>query len=438
MENKAFISSKIKILLCKMTLLFVMSLGIYAQNRKFEQKIQWQSEKNASEYKVEIVQNIPGGKSIFFETEETFLSLSLAAGLYKYRVYAYDFLGRESSVSEWTDFEIIKAKVPVVKTSREEVEFIAGEETGISIPVEIISITEDSSVELVNSLTKEVIPGKLVTEKKDGEVKANKAEFEKISTGEWKLKITNPSGLIAFSDAVNVVEKQPEPEPAQEPEPEPAQVPEPEPEVQNIPENQNIPEVAEIIPEPVVEEKEEKIRKPYKFKDMELLAGGGILLAPFENCVTEDSEKQFMPFVMAKLNVFPVKKENFKVGLEADAKLSYVEGKNEYYELLYPFGIIELNFVYQKNIYKNKIFVNTKAGANVFLLNRQLKYSETSGRKNPEEKTYGYIGAQAGIGLHFVPVNFLAFEIGFDYDHIFMDENKTAFLCPYAGLGVRW
>ena len=459
-----------------MVLIFGISQAVFAQNTKFEQKISWQIEKNASAYKVELVEKKEGAKPKFYNTEETFVKLSLPAGIYRYRVYAYDFLGRESSISEWTDFEILKAKTPEVKVASEKVEKTPGKNEKVIIPVEVDSVTEESVIELVNTLTNETVSGKLVKDSSKDKEEFSKAEFENLTAGEWKIKITNPSGLQGESQIISIVEKK-EPEkkaetPAVAATNEAAKAMlEKYPELsdderrrrqsqadlkyvenelarreakkqQEIEAKKKEEEKAKAKEEqkvqPVEDEKKEKPKKEYKFKDMGIALGGGIMYSPFENSFTEDSDSALYPVAILNFNAYPVKLKGSKLGLEADAKVSYLTGSTEYFEKTYPFSIFELNLVYQKDLYKNKILLNAKAGGNVFIFNRQFKYTENHGWEDPEVKNYGYLGAQGGLNVQLMAGKRVEFILGADYDHIFMSENRTSFLCPYALVGVRW
>ena len=94
--------------------LFALGQAAFADESSFSQKIEWKSNANAFEYKVEI-QNVATGKSTFVTTDKTETELSLLPGKYRYRVQAYDFLGREAGLSAWTGFEVLKASKPKVK-----------------------------------------------------------------------------------------------------------------------------------------------------------------------------------------------------------------------------------------------------------------------------------------------------------------------------------
>ena len=216
------------LLLCRIKkiqlLLIVMILTgtcLYAQNsgagegtgNKFKQRIEWSADKNALEYKVEIRSD---GKIIkTFTTSDNFVNLNLPAGNYDYRVTVYDFLGREQDVSAWQKFEISKASEPVFNNVEANVEVDVSAGKKIVLPVEVDHVAEGASVALVNVKTGEKIKGSLIVSGAaavaggavatgKSEIKKASAEFPKISAGEWKLVVENPSGLTSESPAISI------------------------------------------------------------------------------------------------------------------------------------------------------------------------------------------------------------------------------------------
>lgn len=176
---------------------------------KFKQRLEWSADKNAFEYKVEIRS---GGKTVnTFTTSENFVNLNLPAGNYDYRVTVYDFLGREQDVSAWQKFEISKANAPAFNNIEENFEVDISSSGKIVLPVEVDNVAEGASVALVNVKTGEKIKGALVLSAVAGaavggksEIEKASAEFPKIVAGEWKLVVTNPSGLSSESQAIAV------------------------------------------------------------------------------------------------------------------------------------------------------------------------------------------------------------------------------------------
>ena len=201
-----------KKLLLTFIIILISSAFLNAQ-KKFNQKIQWSEDPNAFEYKVELKDK--DGKVEVFETDENFLTISKPSGNYLYRIFVYDFLGRESNVSDWKVLKITKAVQPKIEKIQPKVEIpVIIEETGkakvaksVEIPVAVDSVTKESKVELVNTKTKERIEVK-ISKVESG--KATSVVAENIPEGQYKIKVTNPGGLSSESESVVKVEKQDE------------------------------------------------------------------------------------------------------------------------------------------------------------------------------------------------------------------------------------
>ena len=201
-----------KKLLLTFIIILISSAFLNAQ-KKFNQKIQWSEDPNAFEYKVELKDK--DGKVEVFETEENFLTISKPSGNYLYRIFVYDFLGRESNVSDWKVLKITKAVQPKIEKIQPKVEIpVIIEETGkakvaksVEIPVAVDSVTKESKVELVNTKTKERIEVK-ISKVESG--KATSVVAENVPEGQYKVKVTNPGGLSSESESVVKVEKQDE------------------------------------------------------------------------------------------------------------------------------------------------------------------------------------------------------------------------------------
>ena len=179
--------------------------GNSGSSGKFRQRLEWSADKNAFEYKVEVRS---GSKTVqTFTTSDNFVNLNLPAGNYEYRVSVYDFLGREQDVSGWQKFEISKANLPVFNNMEKTADFDVAAGDKITLPVEVDNISAGAKVTLVNAKTGETVAGALVIQGAAtgmSEIGTAHAEFPVVSAGEWKLVVTNPSGLSAESAAITI------------------------------------------------------------------------------------------------------------------------------------------------------------------------------------------------------------------------------------------
>lgn len=181
------------------------NFGNSGSSGKFRQRLEWSADKNAFEYKVEVRS---GSKTVqTFTTSDNFVNLNLPAGNYEYRVSVYDFLGREQDVSGWQKFEISKANLPVFNNMEKTADFDVAAGDKITLPVEVDNISAGAKVTLVNTKTGETVAGTLVIQGAAtgmSEIGTAHAEFPVVSAGEWKLVVTNPSGLSAESAVITI------------------------------------------------------------------------------------------------------------------------------------------------------------------------------------------------------------------------------------------
>ena len=180
------------------------------EKNSFEQKIQWEQDENASEYKVEI-RDVKSGKKYYFETEENFVNLNLPASRYEYQVTVLNSFWRVQTASGWNSFEIFKAELPeIVKVQKKSV--VPSKDDDFFIETDIKNVNEDSAVSLVNEKTGKTIKGSLVMQKSAGknEKTATKVKFPKVENGEWKLIVENPLGQKTESDSIQVVDQKTE------------------------------------------------------------------------------------------------------------------------------------------------------------------------------------------------------------------------------------
>ena len=180
------------------------------EKNSFEQKIQWEQDENASEYKVEI-RDVESGKKYYFETEENFVNLNLPASRYEYQVTVLNSFGRIQTASGWNSFEIFKAEIPeIVKVQKKSV--VPSKDDDFFIETDIKNVNEDSAVSLVNEKTGKTIKGSLVMQKSAGknEKTATKVKFPKVENAEWKLIVENPLGQKTESASIQVVDQKTE------------------------------------------------------------------------------------------------------------------------------------------------------------------------------------------------------------------------------------
>lgn len=238
MQIKKFLVKTIKIQFVLVLLMLVTDA--FAQKAPFNQVLEWKADKNAFYYRLEIQKN-GSGKSDFIQTEKNTARVQLEPGRYRYRVYVYDFLGRQSSVNEWTDFEVLKANHPQFKRPPKDV-ILPEDRDYFEVPLDVNGVSANSTVTVVNEETGYELKGTLnfknpgATESETN--RATNANFGYVRPGTYFIRVTNPSGFSAKSESFRIAFAEPvAPPPPPEPEPQPVPplpAPEPQPEPEPI------------------------------------------------------------------------------------------------------------------------------------------------------------------------------------------------------------
>ncbi|MCR4741274.1 MAG: hypothetical protein K5866_00165 [Treponema sp.] len=184
-------------------ILLLLRPSLYGQEKEFSQTLAWEEDPNAFSYRIEI-QNLKDNSLQKYETSDSSIKLNLQPGEYKYKIYALDFLGRDAAESDWQNIRVIKALKPVIEDLPANLLVAEEEKVNFSVPVDVSSITEESSVLIINTRTKEEIKGSLEFISRGDQIIASNAIFPQVSEGNWVIKITNPSGLTTQSEEIQV------------------------------------------------------------------------------------------------------------------------------------------------------------------------------------------------------------------------------------------
>ena len=212
MKNKLFLKKRFFLLIVCLFFAAGTSL-LYAQTKSKNAKtystqtLRWSADPNVLEYRIEI-QDISGNIIQTVTTENNSLEISLPNGKYKYKITAYDLLGRESVNSGWNQLEVLKASQPAI-SMEQTLESLEEDGKTLELDVEIKDVTTGSKVELVNPETGETIAGNLLIDSAiDADASevlhASKSHFENVPEGKWQLVVTNPSGLFSESEPFEV------------------------------------------------------------------------------------------------------------------------------------------------------------------------------------------------------------------------------------------
>lgn len=452
-SKKLFVSTFIIFLFTVMA-----SYCLFAQENRFKQKLEWEADPNALEYKVEIKGASSSSVSKEFTTQNCFVEFSMAPGEYSYRVFAYDFLGREASCTEWQNFTITKALQPKVNLKDVNVTVDGNSKRPVTIPVDVASITDESTLVFVNTETGEKIEGKINTSiDEDGSVSSSSVVFPNVSIGEWKMVVTNPSGLSTESEPVSVSPagkkivigkssvKTSEDQSQIKPPVEVVHAVEedvPDNDQNDDKEEKKEEKIEEKKAEEIAEKKEERIeevkeKKSYVVQDINLLVGmpiGFSLYDEFFNSLSNVIKMDW--YVTAKIQWLFVDINNIQIGPELSfASLPFMYD-NDSLSILTNTYLYQLNAVVKINL-TDKIGINAKAGAGVSTISVSSRdYVNTDSFE--QAKWFGYVCAQCGVSFVWSPVKHFIVETGVDFTHIFMPDVQAGIVEPYLTVGVRF
>ena len=452
-SKKLFVSTFIIFLFTVMA-----SYCLFAQENRFKQKLEWEAEPYALEYKVEIKGASSSSVSKEFTTQNCYVEFSMAPGEYSYRVFAYDFLGREASCTEWENFTITKALQPKVNLKDVNVTVDGNSKRPVTIPVDVARITDESTLVFVNTETGEKIEGILNTSKaEDGSVSSSSVVFPNVSIGEWKMVVTNPSGLSTESEPVSVSpagkkivigkssvktsEDQSQIKPPvevvhaiEEDVPDNDQNDDKEEKIEEKKEEKKAEEIAEKKEEKIEEVKE---KKTYVVQDINLLVGmpiGFSLYDEFFNSLSNVIKMDW--YVTAKIQWLFVDINNIQIGPELSfASLPFMYD-NDSLSILTNTYLYQLNAVVKINL-TDKIGINAKAGAGVSTISVSSR-DYVNADFFEQAKWFGYVCAQCGVSFVWIPAKHFIVETGVDFTHIFMPDVQAGIVEPYLTVGVRF
>lgn len=450
LSKKSVFSSIKHTLLCILLCVPVLSMSA----AEFKQRLEWKTDKNVLEYQVEI--QPASGKPVVITTEKNSVELSLSPGTYRYRIHAFDFLGREARVTEWMDFEVLKASKPEIQMPTESVDLSPDSKT-LEFPVEVSDVTGATTVELVNVATGKVIQGTLVGSAEKGAVgsevaRASRAQFKNVPEGEWKLRVTNPSGLASETNPFPVVDRMriaKAEEKAAEKERKEAEKIAKEEEKQRAAEEKAA-EKERVAEEKKAEEEQKKAEKEQKraekaakriYNDNKVVSvafGGGIGVLS-SDVLKSYNDAPVIPMLNARIDTLPIKKGNNRFGIELWGQFLPLKKQETYYDTELYAGFLQVAAVYRRNFSQsNRLFFQLKAGGGCSVLYKHILYTKDGEQRSDSGKQlFVYPSFGGGISLGYIPVGLFSFELGVDGSYTLIPGMESFFFTPYLSVALR-
>lgn len=450
------------IVFCTIAAFLLFSVPLFSQEKKFTQKLQWEPEPNALEYKVEIQNANDTSVKKTFRTEKTFVEFSMPAGEYTYRIFTYDFLGRQASVTEWKPFSIKKAIKPEIHIRSETVHIEPDENAPVKIPANVEKITPNSNAVVINEDTGERIEGTIEFEKSGGTIVSGSVVVQGLKEGNWKVVIQNPSGLYSESEPIHVQmqEKRPEPEIAR------AGTDSSEAETAGHSDTASAENVPSSGSEAVAmldtgeadaesadesEEKEEDGEKKsdeaaeksgVPGQDIQILASFVMPFVFYDENIKNYAGSAFNWGVGAKIQWLPIdigERKTVQFGLEISGTATQFSMQNDYITVTLPMLLAQGNLVTRINFgAKGKAGLNIKFGGGVSVIKKDISYTSSQERENPSDGRYGHFCANGGLSVDWIVFRHFVLEAGADFTHIFITDMNTGMLNAYLAAGIRF
>ena len=417
-------------------------------SHKFTQYLSWQEDKNVYEYKVEIrpvdgggtistggtisggeaISGTSGDGSLILTTSESSVKFSLPGGKYKYKIYAYDFLGRVASESSWNEFEIIKAIQPSVKASKPSYSLPKKKKKEITLDVNVEGVTEKTKIILHNTKTNEEIEGKLNVKGSGKNLTADSAVFDgSIGEGEWVLKVENPSGLVDVSAPFELaVEEVPEPKE------EPAKTPE--------------------EPSPVEVAKAESKKAGI---DLQFMLGAAMYYNTdssllFGEAQSNTDQNRVFPVPYATISLLPFKnrthtwKLGFSVTAESQHFMEKTKHEDAYVQSEVTMDLLMANLLFHTKIIRDRLYIALSLGMGLGMVNKDVELDMSFdpshvGEAYKYKNDFGFVTMNGGTSLFWIPVKHIAVEGGANFVYSTSSDSKELkMINPFVGMGLRF
>lgn len=170
----------------------------------FIQRLFWEPSEYVFKYDVIIEEN--NGESwqevLRQEQSESFIEVSLKVGKYRYKVVSYNFLGKEESQSEWSEFEIFEAIQPRISNIHPMHFWLEENDDGI-IKINGSGFSDDTVFCLKGKDSEiQIVNGSILSVSQDGHSAEIQFPLSIIDIGDYQFIAKNPSGLNEVKEPV--------------------------------------------------------------------------------------------------------------------------------------------------------------------------------------------------------------------------------------------
>jgi hypothetical protein len=351
------------------------------EDGRFVQTLRWQEQDSALYYRVEIERREGTGWEALVdgETEAAFFEISLRPGIYRYRVWVHDILGKTLGPTEWVQFEVLLAKEPEISRFSPEV-FYLDEDHAWELHLTGRNFAEGIEIYLQQESTgRRIQPQTITVEERENGARLV-FHFGALALGNYTIQAVNPGGLAASAGTFK-----------------------------------------------------RAFRKPI---DINISAGYRPLVSLYGE-INELFAANFFPLgAYGRVSVIPFKRRWGYIGFEFEPLWAYLQGKDISYEVQAQLAGGTINGLYQWWLPNRVMALNFRLGGGIYAA---LDYHFTFDRGSSEPLTVLIPVAAAGASFQWFIKKPFFVETGFDFTHFFsVDEAPPGYLRPFVGAGWQF
>jgi hypothetical protein len=350
------------------------------EDGRFVQLLMWEEQENVLYYEVEI-ENQAGELwegALTGKTGAFLLEVSLAPGIYRYRVRPYDLLERPGPASDWIQFEILPAKQPELLRFSPEF-FYLDEDLAWVMTIFGRNLVDGIDIFLQGSQGGLIKPDTVTVERSESEARLT-FSYGQLDTGNYTVHVMNPGGLTSELQVFRIA-----------------------------------------------------FRKPV---DINVSAGYKPLVS-FYGHINELFGTVFFPAgAYSRLGIIPFKRRWGYMGFELEPSWNYFMVTQENFTIYAQMPGAAIYGVYQYWFSNRVITFDFRIGGGLYSV---LDYHLTFDRGGTEPATALIPAVAAGLSFRWLIRKPFFMEAGLDYTHFFTADNPSpGYLRPFAGAGWQF
>jgi hypothetical protein len=350
------------------------------EDGRFIQLLEWEEQEHVLYYEVEIEKQAGElwAGALTGKTEVSFLEVSLAPGIYRYRVRPCDFLEKPGLASDWIQFEILPAKQPELLRIDPEVFYLDEDVTWV-LNLFGRNLTKESEIFLRGSEGGLVKPFAVTVEPSENEAHLS-FTYDQLDRGTYTIHVANPGGLQTELQNFRIVFKKPV----------------------NI-----------------------NVSVGYR----PLVALYGYINELFETVL-------FPLGAYSRLGIIPFKQQWGYMGFEIEPSWNYFLVEQENYNVETHMPGAAIYGVYQHWFSNRVMTLDVRLGGGIYAA---LDYHLSFERGETEPVTILIPAVAAGVSFRWFVLKPFFVEAGLDVTHFFtVDDPSPGYLRPFAGAGWQF